>query len=72
MLHWKHSQIYQYSLDGHFIASYHTCKEASKVVYIYYRCIEKACRGVIKTAGDFQWKRVPFDYQKNDINPLKK
>lgn len=69
-LHWKHSEIYQYGLDGKFIASYETCKEASKSVYIYYRCIEKACRGVIYTAAGYQWRRVPVGAPTTDIQAL--
>lgn len=70
MLHWKHSEIYQYSLEGEYIASFPTCKEASKAVYIYYRCIEKACRGVIYTAGGYQWRRVEFGAPKDNIPSL--
>ena len=57
-LHYKKSVIYKYDLSGNFVSMYSTCVEAGKDNYLYPRVIEKCCRGEIKHAGNFQWRRV--------------
>lgn len=69
-IHYKQSCIYQYSLDGEFIAQYSSCQEAGKKCYIYPRSIEKCCRGEVRYSGDFQWRRVPTNFPTTPIEPV--
>ena len=56
--------VYQYGLDGAFIAGYKTAAEAMEKTGIDRRSIQACCRGKIKTAGDFQWSYTKVDMMK--------
>lgn len=71
-LHYRNAVIYQYDLDGHYIGSFKTCREASKAVYVYERRVERCCEGRTKTAGDFMWRKLPIGSPTTDIPPLVK
>ena len=50
--------VNQYSLDGIYIATYKSIKEASKQTGINQGDISCCCRGKYKTSGGFIWKYV--------------
>lgn len=53
----KHTiQIFQYTLDGEFVAEYESAVEASKATKINASHIRGCCNGKRKTAGGFIWK----------------
>lgn len=56
--------VYQYSLDGNFIAEYISQTEASKVTGILKCDITAACRGKRRkhTAGGFQWRDFKTEF----------
>lgn len=49
-------KVYQYDLEGNFIASYKSVTLASKAIGINYTNIVKVCTGKTKTAGGYKWK----------------
>ena len=51
----RKKKVYQYSLDGKFIACYNSIAEASKITEVNKSSIAKVCRGERKAAGDYKW-----------------
>lgn len=49
--------IYQYALNGKFIAEFSDISEAAEKSGIKEFNIQRACRGFRSTAGGYQWKR---------------
>lgn len=67
----SNDKIYQYSLEGTFVAAYKNIQEASEKTGIKYFNIQRACKGFRNSAGGFQWRileRESFD----NIKPLSK
>lgn len=63
---YRKTVIYKYDIEGNYISCYTTCVEAGKKNFLYPRVIEKCCRGELKSAGGFQWRRVkPNTHTKN-------
>lgn len=48
--------VNQYDLDGNFIATYATLKDAENITGIYYQNIRACCIGKYKRAGIYTWK----------------
>lgn len=48
--------VNQYDLDGNFIATYATLKDAENITGIYYQNIRACCIGKYKRAGKYTWK----------------
>lgn len=69
-MHWRYSKINQYDLEGHYIKSFKTCTEASKEVFAFHRCIEKASKGLLSSVAGFQWRKLDVDAPNDDIAPL--
>lgn len=61
-------QIYQYSLDGHFIKIWDSIVEASESLGINFRSIADCCRGEHYSAGNYMWKFANEDIG-NKITP---
>ena len=61
-------QIYQYSLDGHFIKIWDSIVEASESLGINFRSIADCCRGEHYSAGNYMWKFANEDIG-NNITP---
>lgn len=57
--------VSKYDVNGVFICSYSSLGIASRASGASLRCISKCCRGLLKTAGGFQWRRddlsIPLD-----------
>ena len=68
--HYRKTQIYKYTLKGEFVCAYSTCVEAGKANYIYPRVIEKCCRGELRYAGEYQWRRVRLNHPTTKIKRL--
>lgn len=60
--------IYQYDLEGNYIQSWNSCKEAGNNLNICASTIGKAISGKRKSAGGFQWNKQKF----SKISPLLK
>lgn len=69
-MHWRYSKINQYDLEGHYVKSFTSCTEASKEVFAYHRCIEKASKGLLKSVAGYQWRKLDADAPNDDIEPL--
>lgn len=54
----KVKPVNQYSLDGIYIATYKSIKEASRTTGIAQAGIVQCCKGRLKTSGGFIWKYV--------------
>ena len=52
----KEKEVTQYSLDGNFIQSFKSVKEAHNMTGISYDGIRKAATGIQNTSGGFIWK----------------
>lgn len=48
--------VEQYDLQGNFIASYTSYKDAQLATGIWYNHISEVCRGKRLTAGGYTWK----------------
>lgn len=59
--------IVQYSLDGKFLHTYSSIREASDETQICYKSIEHCIQGIQKKAGNFIWRK----FDKNESYPLK-
>lgn len=62
--------IYQYALNGEFIAEFSNISEAAEKSGIREFNIQRACRGFRSTAGGYQWKRVELPCTHNGIEPI--
>lgn len=62
--------IYQYALNGEFIAEFSNTSEAAEKSGIREFNIQRACRGFRSTAGGYQWKRVELPCTHNSIAPI--
>lgn len=62
--------IYQYALNGEFIAEFSDTSEAAEKSGIREFNIQRACRGFRSTAGGYQWKRVELPCAQNSIAPV--
>ena len=49
-------RVEQYDLDGNYIASYESIRDAAKTVGILPQCIGACCRGKYRMAGGFVWR----------------
>lgn len=49
--------VFQYDLDGNFIAEYESSMQAAELLGLHYRSINNTCRGIQKTCGGYIWKR---------------
>lgn len=58
----QETPVYQYDLDGNLLKIYPSIAAASRILNIKKQNIYKACRGLLKTAGGYQWRN-----NKNDI-----
>lgn len=56
--------VFQYDLDGNFIAEYESSMQAAELFGLHYRSINNACRGIQKTCGGYIWKRSKEEYCK--------
>lgn len=61
-------KIYQYDLEGNFINSFDTLKEASKAINCSLSNISAAVTGYSKSAGGYQWSFI----KKNKISKIAK
>lgn len=52
----KSKPVFQYSMNGEFIAAYESGRSAEKITGIPAYAISKVCRGVHKQAGGYFWK----------------
>lgn len=68
----KKCAIYQYALNGEFIAEFSDTSEAAEKSGIREFNIQRACRGFRSTAGGYQWKRVELPCSQNSIAPVVK
>ncbi|MDD6400032.1 MAG: NUMOD1 domain-containing DNA-binding protein [Lachnospiraceae bacterium] len=59
--------VYQYTLNGEFVAEYLNTAEAAKISGIREFNIQRACRGFRSTAGGYQWRKVELPCDKNCI-----
>ncbi len=50
------SVVKQYDMNGSYIKTWGSIKEAASVLKIHYQCISSACRGKAKSAGGFKWQ----------------
>lgn len=66
------SVIYQYNLNGDFIAEYASVLEASEINNIQEYNIRRACTGFRSSAGGYQWRKVEGKRTKDKIPPLQK
>lgn len=48
--------VFQYGLDGHFIAEYPSISEAGRINNINISSVMYACKGKLRTAGGYQWR----------------
>lgn len=48
--------VFQYGLDGHFIAEYPSISEAGRINNINISSVMYACKGNLYTAGGYQWR----------------
>lgn len=62
--------IYQYALNGKFIAEFSDISEAAEKSGIKEFNIQRACRGFRSTAGGYQWKKVELPCEQNSIAPI--
>ena len=69
-MHWRYSKINQYDLEGHYIKTFKSCTDASKEVFAYHRCIEKASKGLLNSVAGYQWRKLDKDSPNVDIEPL--
>lgn len=53
--------VYQYDLDGNFVAVYASVAEAARCLNVQKQLIYKACWKQLKTAAGFQWRNDPTD-----------
>lgn len=49
--------VVQYDLDGNYVASYKSIKEASQITGVKHKLINSCCVGREKLAGNYQWRR---------------
>ena len=68
----KKQAIYQYALNGKFIAEFSDISEAAEKSGIKEFNIQRACRGFRSTAGGYQWKKVELPCEQNSIAPIVK
>ena len=66
----KNSLVACYTLDGVLKRTYRSAKEASKVLRMHPRSIDKCIRGETKTANNLLWRRVDKDNVPKSIKPL--
>lgn len=57
-IHKRSKPINQYTLDGHYVATYKSTNEASRQTGINQGNIVQCCLGNLKSAGGFIWKYV--------------
>lgn len=50
-------RVYQYDLNGNYIADYPSLIKASQETGIDYSCLKRAASGIRQTAGGFIWKK---------------
>lgn len=62
--------VYQYDLDGKFIAEYSSSNDAERQTGILHQNILKTCKGVLRQTGNFLWNFEKFDAL--EIRPSKK
>jgi group I intron endonuclease len=53
---YSYQKIFQFGLDGKFIKEWNYPYEIEKVTNIRAESITKACKGLLKTTGKFQWR----------------
>lgn len=56
----KSFKVAQYSLDGVYITSFPSMREATRKTGIKEGCISNVCNGKVKSAGGYFWKRIYF------------
>lgn len=61
--------IHRYTLDGTYLDSFKSCREAGRKLNISSSSISAACRGIHKQIGGFKWKYLS-DYELNLKNVL--
>jgi hypothetical protein len=65
---WKrYAFIYQFSMEGKFIAEYASIKQAAKKMGLTVKSIRQCLEGTSKTAGGFQWLSDDDPHLKNGI-----
>ena len=52
----KAKRVYQYNLDGKFLAEYPSCGQAARATHSNHRHISACCRGGLKTHNGFIWR----------------
>lgn len=57
----KRKSVNQYTIDGEFIKTHSSIREAAKTVDVHENSIGKVCRGVQKTSKGFIWKFTKDD-----------
>ena len=48
--------VLQYDLNGNFISSYNSCREAGRLLGLVHEYIAACCRGVIKECANYIWR----------------
>ena len=51
-------EVHQYTIDGDYLATYSSDREATKATGVQYQNISKVTCGLRKTAGGFFWSRT--------------
>ena len=54
----RKKEVFQFSIDGHFLAKYVSVSEASRITELSKTCISRVCRGERKKSGGFLWKYI--------------
>lgn len=52
----RKKQVFQFTSNGEFLASFKSVAEASRITHINKSSIAKCCRGEYKLAGDYYWE----------------
>ena len=54
----RKKEVFQFTVDGHFLAKYVSVSEASRITGLSKSCISRVCRGEREKSGGFLWKYV--------------
>ena len=60
-------EVYQYTLDGKFVNTYPSIREAVRQTGLDHSAISKVCRGKIKYTGGFIWSYTPLPYHNTQL-----
>ncbi|WP_335965759.1 NUMOD1 domain-containing DNA-binding protein [Galbibacter sp. PAP.153] len=64
--------VYQYDIEGNFIAEYDCLENASSAVNAYKTCVGNACVGQNKTCKGYYWSYILFDKYPINMDARKK